>query len=171
MANKFCVSLTHAKDNSDKATVGFVIANAALGSGKETLVFLSIEGVRLAQKGYAEDIREEGFAPLRELMDNFAKARGTIYVCSPCFKKRKLDENNLVAAPRSWEGPSWWSSSPTAALASATEEPPRVSVRPRASARGRSRTRGPGGRTARSGRAASRPAVRPRGSTGRCPGG
>ena len=30
-------------------------------------------------------------------MDNFAKAGGKIYVCSPCFKKRKLDENNLVA--------------------------------------------------------------------------
>ena len=96
MANKFCVSLTHAKDNADKATVGFVVANAAVGSGKETLVFLSVEGVRLAQKGYADDIREEGFAPLRELMDNFAKAGGSIYVCSPCFKKRKLDENALV---------------------------------------------------------------------------
>ena len=47
MANRFCVSLTHAKDNSDKATVAFVVANAALGSGKETLVFLSVEGVRL----------------------------------------------------------------------------------------------------------------------------
>jgi len=68
-----------------------------VGSGKETLVFLSVEGVRLAQKGYADDIREEGFAPLRELMDNFAKAGGSIYVCSPCFKKRKLDENDLVA--------------------------------------------------------------------------
>jgi len=104
MANRFCVNLTHAKDNPDKATVGFVIANAALGSGKETLVFLSIEGVRLAQKGYADDIREEGFAPLRELMDNFAKAGGTIYACSPCFKKRKLDENNLVsgAHDRRW---------------------------------------------------------------------
>ena len=97
MANRFCVNLTHAKDDRDRATVGFVLANAALGSGKETLVFLSIEGVRLAEKGYADDIREEGFAPLRELMDNFAKAGGTIYVCSPCFKKRKLDENNLVA--------------------------------------------------------------------------
>ncbi|MGH7373871.1 MAG: DsrE family protein, partial [Candidatus Rokuibacteriota bacterium] len=43
------------------------------------------------------DIREEGFAPLKELMENFAKAGGTILVCSPCFKKRKLDENNLVA--------------------------------------------------------------------------
>jgi predicted peroxiredoxin len=97
MANKFCVSITHAKDNTDKATVGFVVANAAVGSGKETLVFLSVEAVRLSQKGFADSIHEEGFAPLRELMENFAKAGGTMYVCSPCFKKRKLDENNLVA--------------------------------------------------------------------------
>jgi predicted peroxiredoxin len=96
MASKFCVSLTHATDNPDKATVAFVVANAAVGSGKETLVFLSIEGVRLSQKGFADQIHEEGFAPLRELMENFAKAGGTMYVCSPCFKKRKLDENNLV---------------------------------------------------------------------------
>ena len=96
MANKFCVNLTCAKDNTDKATVGFVLANAAVSSGKETMVFLSVEGVRLAQRGYADDIREEGFTPLRELMDGFAKAGGTISVCSPCFKKRKLDENALV---------------------------------------------------------------------------
>ena len=98
MAGKFCVSLTFAKDNQDKATVAFVIANAALGSGQETLVFLSVEGVRLSQKGYADDIHEEGFSPLRELMANFAAGGGKIFVCSPCFKKRKLDENNLVAA-------------------------------------------------------------------------
>src|SRR5215471_10277598 len=97
MAGKFCVNLTHSTDDTDRATVGFVLANAAVGSGKETMVFLSIEGVRLAQKGVADGIREEGFTPLRELMDSFAKAGGTIYVCSPCFKKRKLDENNLVA--------------------------------------------------------------------------
>lgn len=97
MASKFCVSLTHAKDNPDKATVAFVVANAALGSGKDTLVFLSSEGVRLAQKGYADDIHEAGFAPLAELMGNFARSGGTIYACSPCFKKRQLDESHLVA--------------------------------------------------------------------------
>ncbi len=97
MANKFCVNLTCAKDNPDKATVAFVLANAALGSGKETVVFLSVEGVRLSQKGYADDIREEGFAPLKELMESFAKGGGIIYVCSPCFKKRKLEEGTLVA--------------------------------------------------------------------------
>src|SRR2546428_9629755 len=96
MANRFCVSLTHAKDNQDKSTVAFVVANAAVGSGKETLVFLSVEGVRLAQKGYADDIREEGFAPLKELMDNFAKTGGTVDVCSPRFNKRKRHQNKLL---------------------------------------------------------------------------
>jgi predicted peroxiredoxin len=96
MAGKFCVSLTCAKDNTDKATVAFVIANAAVASDKDTVVFLSTEGVRLAQRGYADDIHEEGFAPLRELMSNFAAAGGKIFVCSPCFKRRKLDETKLV---------------------------------------------------------------------------
>ena len=97
MPGKFCVSLSFAKDNTDKATVAFVIANAAVASDKETLVFLSIEGVRLSQKGYADDIHEEGFAPLKDLMANFAAAGGKIYVCSPCFNKRKLDPNSLVS--------------------------------------------------------------------------
>jgi len=97
MSNKFCVSLTNAKNDSDKATVAFVIANAAVASDKETVVFLSTEGVRLAVQGYADDVHEEGFAPLRELMANFVKAGGKVWVCSPCFKRRKLDENKLVA--------------------------------------------------------------------------
>ncbi len=97
MPGKFCVSLTFAKDNPDKATVAFVVANAAVASDKETVVFLSTEAVRLAVKAYADDIAEEGFAPLRELMANFAAAGGKIYVCSPCFKRRKLDDTQLVA--------------------------------------------------------------------------
>jgi len=93
---KICVSLTHAKNDTDKATVAFVVANASVASGQETLVFLSTEAVRLAVRGYADDIREEGFAPLAELLANFVKAGGKIFVCSPCFKKRGLDEAVLV---------------------------------------------------------------------------
>jgi predicted peroxiredoxin len=96
MNTRFCVSLTHAKNDPDKATVAFVVANAAVASDRETMVFLSTEGVRLSQKGYADDIREEGFAPLQELMTSFVKAGGKIWVCSPCFKRRKLDEGKLI---------------------------------------------------------------------------
>jgi predicted peroxiredoxin len=93
---KFLISLTSAKDNTDKATVAFVVANASIASGVETVVFLSTEGVRLSQQGYASDIHEEGFKPLQQLMDDYIAAGGKIWVCSPCFKKRSLDENNLV---------------------------------------------------------------------------
>ncbi len=96
MAGKYVVTLTHAKGDPDRATVAFVVANAAVASDKETVVFLSTDGVHLSQKGYADDIHEDGFAPLSELIANFAKAGGKIYTCSPCFKKRKLDESNLV---------------------------------------------------------------------------
>lgn len=96
MPGKFCINLTRAKDDCDRATVAFVVANGALGSDKDTLMFLSTDGVRLAVNGYADDIHEEGFAPLKELISNFAEAGGKIFVCSPCFKKRGLDENNLI---------------------------------------------------------------------------
>lgn len=97
MPGKLMISLTCAKDDTDRTTVAFVIANAAVASDVETVVFLSTEGVRLSQQGYADDVHEEGFKPLKELMDDFAEFGGTLYVCSPCFKKRGLDENNLVA--------------------------------------------------------------------------
>lgn len=96
MSGKFCVSLTAAKNDTDKATVAFVVANAALGSDQETLVFLSTEAVRLAEKGYSDDMHEEGFAPLKQLMDNYIAGGGKLFVCSPCFKKRGLDESKLI---------------------------------------------------------------------------
>ena len=96
MAGKFCVALSCAKNDTDRATVAFVVANAALGTGQETLVFLSTEGVRLAEKGYADDIHEEGFSPLGQLMASFLEAGGTIYACAPCFKQRGLEESKTV---------------------------------------------------------------------------
>ncbi|MGE3963505.1 MAG: DsrE family protein [Planctomycetota bacterium] len=96
MAGKFCISLTSAKNDTDRATVAFVVANAAVASDKDTLMFLSTEAVRLSQRGYADAIHEDGFAPLAELMGSFVKAGGVIWVCSPCFKKRGLDESSLI---------------------------------------------------------------------------
>ncbi len=95
--SKLLISITHAKEDTDRATVGFVVANASAASGVDTVIFLSTEGVRLSQKGYADDVHEEGFSPLKQLMADFIDAGGVIWVCSPCFKKRALNEGNLVA--------------------------------------------------------------------------
>jgi len=58
-----------------------------VASAQDTLVFLSIEGVRLAQKGMADTIHEEGFAPLKELMDNFVKAGARSGCARPASRK------------------------------------------------------------------------------------
>src|SRR6266849_3418427 len=76
MLNNFGINLTRSIDDPDRATVAMVIANAAVASGKNTMVFLSSEGVRLAVKGVA--------------------AGGAFWVCSPCFKKRGYGEGDLI---------------------------------------------------------------------------
>jgi len=97
MSEKFCVSITHCKQDGDKATVGFVVANAALGSDKETMVFLATDGVWAAVKGEYEKVNEgQPFAPLKELVDKFVAGGGKILVCAPCLKKRNLEAENLI---------------------------------------------------------------------------
>ncbi len=93
---KLVVSITCAKNDPDKATVGMVVANAAVASGQETVVFFSTEGARMGTLGYADDIREEGFKPMKELMDSFVENGGAFWVCTPCYKKRNLPEDKLV---------------------------------------------------------------------------
>jgi predicted peroxiredoxin len=53
--NNFCINLTRSTDDPDRSTVAMVVANASVASGKNTMVFLTSEGVRLVVTG---DIRE-----------------------------------------------------------------------------------------------------------------
>jgi predicted peroxiredoxin len=98
MSDRFCVTITESKSNGDKATVGFVVANAALGSEKDTLVFLSADGVWAAVTGEVDTIDEGApFAPLKDLVGKFVDNGGRILVCSPCMKKRGITEDRLLS--------------------------------------------------------------------------
>ncbi|MCB9881780.1 MAG: DsrE family protein [Planctomycetes bacterium] len=97
MSNTFCVTITECKSNEDKATVGFVVANAALGSEKDTMVFLSADGIWAAVKGEMDKVQVGApFAPLKELVEKFVANGGKVLVCSPCMKKRSVTEDMLV---------------------------------------------------------------------------
>src|SRR5437899_4420039 len=96
MLNNFGINLTRSIDDPDRATVAMVVANAAVASGKQTMVFLSSEGVRLGVKGVANQISEEGFQPMATLLQNFLAAGGSAWVCSPCFKTRGHTEGDLI---------------------------------------------------------------------------
>src|SRR5260370_20143712 len=72
--NNFGINLTHSTDDPDRATVAMTIANASVASGKNTMVFLSSEGVRLAIKGVADSIHEEGLQPMADLVKNYVRS-------------------------------------------------------------------------------------------------
>lgn len=90
------VSLASSHDNPDRATVAMVVAGASAASGQDTTVFLSADGAWIGKKREADKIHEEGFAPLAELVANYLEAGGKMIVCSPCAKKRGIDEHEIV---------------------------------------------------------------------------
>jgi uncharacterized protein len=51
------VGCTHSEENPDRVVVAYLTAGAALDQGKEVVMWLSSDGVRLALRGYADRIR------------------------------------------------------------------------------------------------------------------
>lgn len=87
---------SHGKESAERASLTFIVGNTALASEQESVIFLTIEGVRLATKGYADNIHEEGFAPVKELIDQYVSSGGTLIACSACCQPRGITEADLI---------------------------------------------------------------------------
>lgn len=87
---------SYGKDNPERATLTFIVGNTAVASDNESVVFLTAEGVRLATKGYADDIHEEGFTPVKELIEQYVSNGGTLIACSACCQPRGITESDLI---------------------------------------------------------------------------
>ena len=84
---------THACENTERAAMPFVMANAALAMDVEAVVVLQGNGVYLAQKGYADKMAKPGgFPPMAKLIKEFLELGGRLLVCVPCIKERHIDE-------------------------------------------------------------------------------
>jgi predicted peroxiredoxin len=90
------VSCTHGAENPDSVVVSYLTAGAALDAGKDVVLWLTSEGVRLALRGYVDPIREGQEPPVNRVHDQFIEKGGRFYVCPICFNDRSLDEGDLV---------------------------------------------------------------------------
>lgn len=100
MPDKAVINLSTGMEDSERVTVAFLVANAALEQGREVAMFLSKEAVRLALPGVADAVACEGCPPLSRLAVQFAEGGGELLVCPICFNSKKLDEGQLVAHAR-----------------------------------------------------------------------
>lgn len=87
---------THAGEDPERATLPFVLANAALAMDVQAVVALQGTGVFLAKKGYVDNVFAAGLPPLKAQMETFLEQGGKLMVCVPCIKERKIEEADLI---------------------------------------------------------------------------
>ena len=90
------VGCQHGEESPDSVAVAYLTATAALDQGKEVVMWLTSEGVRLGLRGYADGIRIDQDPPAERLHAQFIEKGGRFYVCPICFNERSLDASELV---------------------------------------------------------------------------
>ena len=98
--SRFMAHATHGRDDPERATLPFIVATVAASADQEAIVLLTIEGVWLATKGYADDIHHEGMQPLREVIDSLLANGGQVWACGACTKPRGITDEHLIEGAR-----------------------------------------------------------------------
>jgi uncharacterized protein len=93
---KLVVHNTHGQEDPERATLAFIVGNIAASSDQDVIVLLTIEGVWLATKNYADTIQKEGFPPLKDVLQSFVSNGGQIWACGTCTKPRGITEEALI---------------------------------------------------------------------------
>jgi len=97
---KLLIIATHAADDPERATIPFVLANAAMATEMSVTIVLQAEGVRLGVIDQAKRINADAFPPLQNLMNDFSSLGGVLMVCVPCLKARKIQESQIIPGTR-----------------------------------------------------------------------
>ena len=95
-SGKVVVNLATGLEDPERVTVGFLVGGAAAKQGKDVVMFLTKDAVRLAIGGTAEGIACDGCPPLERLFADYTSDGGKLLVCPICFDARKLDSEQLV---------------------------------------------------------------------------
>jgi predicted peroxiredoxin len=95
---KAVVSLTTGLEDAEKVTVAFLVAVGAVETGRDTVMFLTKEAVRLALTGFGHACACDGCPELSTLLDRYAAAGGRYFVCPICFEARGLDAAGLLTS-------------------------------------------------------------------------
>jgi predicted peroxiredoxin len=93
---KLVLMVTSGPENSELATIPFVMAVTAQASDVDVLMGFQGNGVMLTVKGMADHVAASGFPPLKDLLKTYTDGGGKIYVCGPCVGSRMIAQQDMV---------------------------------------------------------------------------
>jgi predicted peroxiredoxin len=109
VADKVLINLATGMEDGERVLVAFLVATAALGQGKEVVVWTTKDAVRLGLPGELRGVVCEGCPPLERLWQQFVDAGGQLWLCPICLDARglgdaeKVEPSSVVGATPMWE--------------------------------------------------------------------
>lgn len=97
MPSKAVVTLVTGMEDPEKVTVALLVAVGAAEGGRDTLIWLTKEGVRLAVPGVAVGVSCSGCPPIADLVDRYVAAGGQFMVCPLCWDARGLTDAERIS--------------------------------------------------------------------------
>lgn len=91
----YLINSSFGPEDAERATVPFVLANAAAGRG-ETRVFLTSDALNLVVKERANGLTAPGYTPVGQLIDDFVGKGGRIWVCKVCAAVMNITQDDLI---------------------------------------------------------------------------
>src|SRR3954453_5669316 len=101
-------------EDAERVLVAFLVATAALGQGKQVVVWATKDAVRLGLPGEMSGVACEGCPPLERLLEQFTEGGGELWLCPICLSARaqrrgEILNTKVVGATPMWE----WAGSDT----------------------------------------------------------
>ena len=95
--NKKLVIMITCGLDSEKMSVGWLIANGAITNGLDVTVFLTSSAVDCVRKGAADLINPNPLdPPVGEMISSLLSRGGKVLVCPPCAKVRGYSEESFI---------------------------------------------------------------------------
>ena len=90
--DKVVIGLTHADDDAESVLVSYLLGVEALRAGKEALMWLTKDGVKVATDGFAERVNVPNAPSIADLHAEYVEKGGRFYACPVCVKVRVLED-------------------------------------------------------------------------------
>lgn len=83
-------------NDPDRIAVPLVLANAALSMGQEALLWLTLDGVKVAKQGAMDEVVAPSFSAITELLAQFIEAGGKLGICPACATTHGITKDNII---------------------------------------------------------------------------
>ena len=90
--DKVVIGLTHGADDPERVLICYLLGVEALRAGKQALMWLTKDGIKVATDGFAETINVPNAPSIADLHAEYVDKGGRFYACPVCVKVRGMED-------------------------------------------------------------------------------